>query len=221
MVEKIKIMSLGNNAVLLQLGTVINEKMNERTIALADFLTKNPFDGFIEAVPAYASITVFYVLSPVNRYEKIRLYLEEKYLIFEKEFIIKNTDNEAITIKIPVVYQGEDLSYLADVHGLSEAEIIEIHSSVIYRVYMLGFLPGFAYLGGLDSRIATPRRASPRLRVPTGSVGIAGHQTGVYPSASPGGWQLIGHTDLRLFDRHASQNSLLQPGDMVQFVSIL
>lgn len=122
--------------------------------------------------------------------------------------------------EIPVCYGGElgpDLPEVAAAHGLSEEEVVEIHASADYLVYMLGFAPGFAYLGGLPKRIATPRRRTPRLSIPAGTVGIAGDQTGVYPIATPGGWQLIGRTPDPLFLPDAMPPALLRAGDIVRF----
>jgi KipI family sensor histidine kinase inhibitor len=126
-------------------------------------------------------------------------------------------------ITVPVCYQGElapDLPAVAAFGGLTAAEVIRLHTRVVYRVFMLGFLPGFAYLGPVNPRIAAPRHASPRVRVAEGSVGIAGGQTGIYPMESPGGWQLIGRTPARPFDLTRNPPSLLAPGNRVQFHAI-
>lgn len=123
-------------------------------------------------------------------------------------------------VDIPVRYNGADLAHVAAHAGLSTAEVIALHTAPEYTVFCLGFLPGFAYLGGLDERIACPRRAEPRLKVPAGAVGIAGNQTGIYPLASPGGWQLIGRTSATLFDPAAATPALLAPGDTVRFVEV-
>ena len=126
-------------------------------------------------------------------------------------------------VEIPVTYGGEfgpDLHVVAAHSGLSAAEVVRRHSTAEYLVYFLGFQPGFAYLGGLDPQLATPRRSEPRLAVPAGSVAIGGAQTAIYPATSPGGWQLIGHTDLHLFDPAANPPSLLQAGDRVRFVAL-
>jgi inhibitor of KinA len=113
-----------------------------------------------------------------------------------------------------------DIDLIAQSHGLTSSEVIALHTARIYRVYLIGFLPGFAYMGTADKRIATPRKTSPRISVPAGSVGIAGEQTGIYPFDSPGGWQLIGRTPLQLFDTNSTTPCLLQPGDEVQFYPI-
>ncbi len=128
---------------------------------------------------------------------------------------------EPTCVEIPVLYGGEagpDLAYVAEQAGMTPQQVIEAHAGSSYDVLCIGFLPGFPYLAGLPASIATPRRAEPRLSVPAGSVGIGGSQTGIYPCASPGGWQLIGRTDFVLFDRHASQPCRLQAGDRVRFV---
>ena len=122
-------------------------------------------------------------------------------------------------VEIPTIYIGEDLAAVAEWSGLTTSEVVDIHASREYEAYFLGFVPGFAYLGEVDSRIAAPRRKSPRTAVPAGSVGIAGGQTGVYPRSTPGGWNLIGRTDIQLFDQNRGV-SLIEPGDRVRFVSI-
>ena len=126
-------------------------------------------------------------------------------------------------IKIPVCYAptfGWDLAEIAAQTGLLLSEIIEIYTSVKYKVYMIGFLPGFAYMGEVDERIAVPRKREPRLKIEPGCVGIAGRQTGIYPLASPGGWQIVGRTPLKLFDKNKSEAVLLKAGDEIQFFSI-
>ena len=137
---------------------------------------------------------------------------------------VTDSANELVTIvEIPTVYGGEfgpDLGFVASYNHLSEAEVVSIHSGTDYLVYMLGFIPGFTYLGGMDPRIATPRLSSPRTLIPAGSVGIAGEQTGTYPSDSPGGWQIIGRTPVTMYDMSKEQAALLQAGDYVRYVSI-
>jgi KipI family sensor histidine kinase inhibitor len=123
-------------------------------------------------------------------------------------------------IQVPVMYDGEDLSRVARHNGLRESEVIRLHSETTYLVYMLGFSPGFAYMGGLSSKLATPRLETPRVAVPAGAVGIAGNQTGIYPVESPGGWNIIGRTPLKLFDPTAENPFLFEPGDEVRFVPI-
>jgi KipI family sensor histidine kinase inhibitor len=126
-------------------------------------------------------------------------------------------------IRVPVLYGGDagpDLQEVASIHRMSIQEVIDLHSAPDYLVYMLGFTPGFCYLGGMDDNIATPRKATPRVKIPAGSVGIAGNQTGIYPVDSPGGWQLIGKTPFRLFDPDREPVFLFQPGDLLRFVPV-
>jgi inhibitor of KinA len=175
-------------------------------------------------VPAYASLAVFFFVSIVkDNYATATTAFEFVKTFAEK--LINEINTTAVIAKrkiitIPVYYNGDDLAYVAEQHGLSVEEVISIHTERHYRVYMIGFLPGFAYMGKLDERIATARHSSPRTNVKPGSVGIAGFQTGIYPLDSPGGWQLIGQTALKIFDRQKNKPCLLQAGDMIQFISI-
>jgi inhibitor of KinA len=218
-----KIFSLSDSAITIDFGNVIDEKTNDFVMKLFRFCSENPFIGMIEAMPAYASLTIFYDILKVrnaNPEEKNAFDFVKKYL----ENSLQSSDNQFITefslVHIPVIYDGEDLAFVAEYNQLSIEEVIKIHTSPIYRVYMMGFLPGFAYMGGLDARIATPRKATPRTKVPAGSIGIAGSQTGIYPSESPGGWQLIGRTELQLYTPNSPDITLLKAGDLVKFVKI-
>jgi inhibitor of KinA len=188
-----------------------------------EVVTKNNFSGFIEMVPAYNSLAIFYNVATIKKqYAPLRTAFEfVKDLIEEKIKSIKvlKQQNQKL-ISIPVYYNGEDLSAVATQQGLSVEDIIHIHTSIPYRVFMIGFLPGFPYMGKVDERIAVARHASPRTNVQAGSVGIAGLQTGIYPLQSPGGWQLIGQTPIKIFDVKKNDPSLLKPGDRVQFISI-
>ncbi|RLF75230.1 allophanate hydrolase, partial [Thermococci archaeon] len=172
-------------------------------------------DWLIEVVPTYTSIYVYYDPLKIGYSEVVEAV---------KPFLNAEPKKEkARIIEIPTAYGGEfgpDIEFVAEYNGLSVDDVIEIHSKPLYRVYMLGFTPGFAYLGGMDERIATPRLEKPRLKVPAGSVGIAGKQTGIYPLESPGGWRLIGRTPLKLFDANREPPTLLQPGDYIKFVPI-
>lgn len=216
-----KIFPLSDSAITIDFGNVIDEKINDIVMQLYQYCFKNAFLGMKEAMPAYASLTIFYDVFQVRKnYNSF-----ESAYAFVENFLIKSYENlgEAENyvkriIEIPVIYDGEDLSYVADYHQISEEQVIELHTTPTYRVYMMGFLPGFAYMGGLDAPIATPRRATPRTKVPAGSVGIAGNQTGIYPSESPGGWQLIGRTELELYTPNSAEITLLKAGDLVKFV---
>lgn len=186
-------------------------------------LAKQPFNGFIESVPAYASLAIFYDLMVVKKNCKDNTTAFEWVKMIVKELIAEVHDvvaTEAETIIIPVYYDGQDLESLASLHQLSVENVIQIHTGKRYRVFMIGFLPGFAYMGTLDERIATPRHAVPRTNVKAGSVGIAGLQTGIYPMSSPGGWQLIGQTPIKIFDTTREKPCLLKAGDKIQFGSI-
>lgn len=211
MTNNYSIVPLNETAALVSFGNIIDVRINERVIALHQALAKKAFEGFIESVPAYASLAIFY--RRPARFETVKLFLEAS--ILSEESVRSNR-----SAVIPVLYDGEDLGFIAEHHQLSHDEIISIHTSRPYRVFMLGFLPGFPYMGTVDERIATGRRSSPRTVVPAGSVGIAGMQTGIYPQSSPGGWQLIGRTPLKIFDARKESPCLLNPGDSVSFYAI-
>ncbi|WP_297499556.1 5-oxoprolinase subunit PxpB [Thermococcus sp.] len=212
---KPEIRPAGDSALLVSFGEVIDEETNDRVHAIARAIEKADFEWLIETVPAYSSILVVYDALKVSYTEveaSIKPLLKAKGEVFGGRLV-----------EVPVVYGGEygpDIEFVAAHNGLSVDDVIKIHSRPVYRVYFLGFLPGFAYLGGMDERIATPRLERPRLQVSAGSVGIAGRQTGIYPLESPGGWRLIGRTPLRLFDPSKEPPTLLQPGDKVKFLPI-
>lgn len=222
------IQPLGDSALVVHLGDGINPTIHEKLKNLSYLLEKEPFTGFIESVPAYNSLTVYY--NPVAVYFSISDKEEKSPYKIVSAFILKLFDElgniekaEKRLVKIPVLYGGEfgpDLEYVAVYHGLSVDDVIQIHSSNDYLVYMIGFAPGFPFLGGMDERIATPRKESPRLAIPPGSVGIAGKQTGIYPLETPGGWQIIGRTPLDLFLPELTPPTLLQSGDKIRFVPI-
>ncbi|WP_241773246.1 5-oxoprolinase subunit PxpB [Bacillus sp. LL01] len=209
---------LGDTGVQVQFGSDISEETNQQIRIFADYLKKHPVDGIVEWVPAYTTLTIFY------RPDKI-LY---KDLCNELETIIEalqgaDEGSTSIVYEIPVLYGGEagpDLSEVASHNGLTEEEVISIHSSQAYLIYMMGFVPGFPYLGGMPKQIATPRRENPRAKIEAGSVGIAGEQTGVYPLETPGGWQIIGRTPLKLYDAAKEDPILLSAGHYLRFVSV-
>ncbi|MFD2522539.1 5-oxoprolinase subunit PxpB [Emticicia soli] len=218
-----KIFALSDSAITIDFGAVIDVGINTIVGQLFDYCSKYPFDGFKEAVPAYASLTVFYDVLQIrasNPDAKTAFDIVQNYLTAAIQSLESAEVKEPNLIEIPVIYDGEDLAFVASHNNLSTAEVIQIHTQATYRVYMMGFLPGFAYLGGMDERIATPRKVSPRAKVPAGSVGIAGKQTGIYPLESPGGWQLIGHTDTPFFTLGSSDPTLLKAGDLVRFVAV-
>ncbi|WJV55208.1 5-oxoprolinase subunit PxpB [Prodigiosinella aquatilis] len=203
---------LGEKAVVLELEPPVLLESQQRIWGLAERL--NYHEDVREVIPGMNNITV--VLEhpqqvALDAIEWLQHWWEASELL----------EMESRDIAIPVVYGGDsgpDLSLVADHCGMSEKQVVACHSAGHYIVYFLGFQPGFAYLGGLDEQLYTPRRAEPRLYVPAGSVGIGGHQTGIYPLSTPGGWQLIGHTPLSLFNPTDNPPTLLRPGDRVRFV---
>jgi len=210
-----RIFPLGDSAATIEFGNEISTELNDRVLALADDLSSNPFDGLRETVPAYASVTVFYD-HRISRFNAVKLELEKR-----AESIGKADSAPPRVLEIPILISNEtspDLARVAEHAGLAMDEVLEIFLSDTYRVYMLGFLPGFAYMGEVDERIAAPRRETPRTNVAKGSVGIAGKQTGIYPLESPGGWNIIGRTELEMFDPTSDQPCTLKPGDEVRFV---
>jgi KipI family sensor histidine kinase inhibitor len=207
----------GDTALLVEFANEISEPVNRQVQALAHALAQAHLPGLGEAIPAYRSLLVYYdpqQLSYAEVEEQVATLAARSEMITMPEPALK---------EIPVVYGGEfgpDIAFVAQHHGLSVEQVIRLHSSATYRVYMLGFSPGFAYLGGLPDVLATPRLPTPRTRVPAGSVGIAGQQTGIYSLATPGGWRIIGRTPLRLFNPAQDPPTLLQAGDLVRFVPL-
>jgi inhibitor of KinA len=223
--EAYRIFPLGDAAITIDFGNSINETINQKVLAGFAHLQKYPLPGIVEAVPAYSSLTLHYDISVLRKlvppsqliYDWVKEQLEQKLSFIGESAIIPGK-----TIRIPVCYEGEmapDLETLATSRETSAEEVVRIHSSSLYRVYMLGFLPGFAYLGQVDEKISMPRKQQPAI-VAAGSVGIAGSQTGIYPFSSPGGWQIIGRTPLILFDAAKEDPALIKAGDMVQFYPI-
>ena len=219
-----KISVLNETALLVSFGNLIDTAVNDHVIALHASFTRDPFPGFIESVPAYASLAIFYdpLQVRINRAPHAFAADLVETIIRERIASLKEEDapDHKNLVTIPVYYNGEDLEWIACQKKLTSEEVIAIHCARTYRVFMIGFLPGFAYMGAVDQRIAVPRHAAPRTKVKAGSVGIAGSQTGVYPLDSPGGWQLIGQTPLKLFNANKNPVCLLAPGDEVQFISI-
>ncbi len=225
--SKTRIFSLGDSALTVEFGSSISTGLNKRAIALSDFFRQNPFPGFVESVPAYASTTIFFDIWTVRK----------SFPEFSSAFdAVKHLADQAIdsksrpkaesnpSIEIPFHFDAKsalDLDFVAKHAGISTRDVIEIFTNVTYRVFMLGFLPGFSYMGEVDERIATPRKDSPRLCVPKGSIAIAGKQAGIYSLESPGGWQILGRTDVEMFKPDQASPSLLKPGDKIRFVTKL
>ena len=209
------IRSLGDRALAVTLGEDISPEGNARVTAFCCALERARLPGVVEWVPSYGAVTVHYDPLTVG-YDALCAAL--KGLRPEA-----GTAEQGPLLTLPVCYGGDlgpDLPAVAAHCGLTPEEVIAIHSGGEYLVYMLGFLPGFPYMGGMDGRIAAPRLKTPRTAIPAGSVGIAGKQTGVYPLQSPGGWQLIGRTPLRLFDVNRRPQTLLSAGMRVRFAPI-
>lgn len=203
---------LGETAVVLELEPPVTLATQKRIWRLTQRLGEIP--EVVEAIPGMNNITVV-LRNPhsvaLDAIERLQRWWEESEAL----------EPDSRAIEIPVVYgtaAGPDLGEVARHAGLSEKQVVELHSSIDYVVWFLGFQPGFPYLGGLPEQLATPRRDEPRLQVPAGSVGIGGSQTGIYPLVTPGGWQLIGHTPLPLFDPKRDEPALLRPGDTVRFI---
>jgi inhibitor of KinA len=205
---------LGDRAVLVQLGNEISPEVNDRVRDLLFALDQALIKGIVDLVPGYASLLVVY--NPFDTGSRaIRDWIEA---LLARQLV--PAASAIRMVRVPVAYGGEfgpDLEWVADFHGISSAEVIYLHTAATYRVYMIGFMPGYAYMGELPEQLATPRKETPRTRVPAGSVGIAQRQTGIYPAASPGGWQIIGRTPIALFDPHTWPPAALGMGDMVQF----
>jgi KipI family sensor histidine kinase inhibitor len=212
-----RILPVGDAALVVEFGDAIHPDIHHQVLALDHALAADPFPGLRETVPTYRSLLVYYDPRQLSWDEARRLVANA---------LARSTDTpmpEPREVEIPVVYGGEfgpDIGFVAAHTGLSEEEVVRLHTSVTYTVYMLGFAPGFVYLGGLPEALATPRLPTPRPSVPAGSVGIAGLQTGIYGLSTPGGWRLIGRTPLTMLDLNRQPPTLLQPGDRVRFVRI-
>ena len=209
---------VGDRAISIDFGQVIDPKINRHIRQTIERIKELQLEGIIELVPTYCALLVEYD-AMLYSYSDICNIIEPTL-----EEGMTDTTNELLTVvEVPTVYGGDfgpDLSFVASHNHLSEDEVVSIHSGTDYLVYMLGFIPGFTYLGGMDPRIATPRLSSPRTLIPAGSVGIAGEQTGTYPSDSPGGWQIIGRTPVTMYDMAKAQAALLNAGDYVRYVPI-
>jgi len=219
------IFPLGDNAILIDFGNELNENVNQKLLAIFRKIKDQNLPGVLDVVPAYSSLTIHYDVMKI--FDKARgksvfdIITDQLKKIVEDDAEISFEENRKISI--PVCYDDEfglDLIYLANEKKLSVEEVIQLHTAKTYRVYMIGFLPGFAYMGTVDQRIQMPRKENPRTNVEAGSVGIAGAQTGIYPLQSPGGWQIIGRTPMQLFNKEKTEPVLLQPGDEIEFFSI-
>lgn len=215
--DRVRYLVSGDCAVCVEFGNEISPEINSKIRAFNIAVEKAGIEGIVETIPTYRSLLVVYQ-PEVIRFKE----LTEKF-----EEIMSSMGNIQIppptVIEIPVLYGGEmgpDLENVASHNGKTPEEVIKIHTSEEYLIYMLGFIAGFPYLGGMSKEIATPRLKSPRVKIEGGSVGIAGEQTGVYPVASPGGWQLIGRTPLKLYDSEREKPVLLEAGQYIKFRSV-
>lgn len=208
---------LGDRGLLVELGHGIDPAVNRRVKQLHRIIARERPHGVVETVPAYASLLV--VFDPLQASPEALKRLIAGLCDFEDAAPAE----DRTVVEIPVVYGGEagpDLDAVAAHHGLSRERVIGLHTGTVYRVYMIGFTPGFPYMGELPEALDTPRRATPRTHIPKGSVAIAQRQTGIYPAVSPGGWQIIGRTPVALFDPRKETPSFLTMGDAVRFTPI-
>jgi inhibitor of KinA len=217
MTDDFQIVPAGDAAIIVEFAERIDPTINARAIALAEALRAIPQPGIRDVVPTFRSVAIYF--DPLQT---------DHDRLMERVRALASTEAEppslaAVPLRIPVRYGGEfgpDLAEVARFAHLTDAEVVALHASATYRVFMLGFLPGFAYLGTVDARIAAPRRATPRASVPAGSVAVAGVQTGIYPSETPGGWQIIGRTSIKPFDLSRSEPCVFKAGDAVQFFAV-
>ena len=215
--QNIRILTAGDSSLLVEFGKEISPEINRKITAKVPMMKEQHIEGVVDVIPAFCSLLINYDPRVIS-YEDIRERIQN---------IVKLDAQAGADIKrvyeIPVCYGGEygpDLDNIAEHAGLTKEEVIEIHSSRDYLIYMLGFLPGFTYLGGLDERIHTPRLANPRIKINAGSVGIGGSQTGIYPLDSPGGWQLMGMTPVKTYDPKREKPILVEAGDYIRFVPV-
>jgi len=215
--SQVRIAAAGDSALVVEFEERIDAAINARAIALAESIQGAAITGVRDVVPTYRSVAVYF--DPLR--------VDYDALLASVERAATNGSDAlapaAAAIRVPVCYGGElgpDLASVAAYAGGTEQDVVRLHSEATYRVFMLGFVAGFAYLGIVDPRIAMPRHSTPRVRVPLGSVGIAGVQTGVYPAETPGGWQLIGRTPVKPFDPDRPEPFLMKAGDSVQFYPI-
>jgi len=208
---------LGDRGLLVELGKGIDPAVNRRVKQLHRIIARERPHGVVETVPAYASLLV--VFDPLQASPEAL----KRLIVGLCDFEDAGPTEDRTVVEIPVVYGGEagpDLDAVAAHHGLSREDVIGLHTGTVYRVYMIGFTPGFPYMGELPEALDTPRRDTPRTHIPKGSVAIAQRQTGIYPAVSPGGWQIIGRTPVALFDPRKETPSFLTMGDAVRFIPI-
>ena len=219
------IFPLGDSALTIDFGNTIDLEINKYVLGLFHHFKGKNNAGIIDIIPSYSSLTFYYNVGAIRQTAIGKTAFEiMKQAIGQELYKVPETETkQQRKIQIPVCYSSSfapDLAFIASEKNIATENIIQIHTSRLYTVHMIGFLPGFPYMGEVDDAIAIPRKKQPRAKVPQGSVGIAGKQTGIYPLESPGGWQIIGRTPLKLFDKEKSDAVLLEPGDNVQFYPI-
>ena len=215
MIDEPQILIAGDSAISIVFGNAISEPINQKVRDLFYALSESNIDGIVEMTPTYCALLVEYDPLTVKDFSAFSQQIRKVV-----SALASSTSAPTFIYEIPTLYTGMDLLAVANHAGITTEEVVKIHSSAEYRIYMLGFTPGFPYLGGMDGRIETPRLQTPRALIEAGSVGIAGHQTGIYPVNSPGGWQIIGKTPLKLFDPLREQPFLLHAGHALKFKPI-
>lgn len=222
----VEIRPLGESAISISFGHTVSLDIHRKARALSEYLDTHPCPGMKEYIMSYTGVTILYDIETVFSAHPESTSAANTMISYAKE-AVAHLNMETLAppsiVTIPVCYGGEygpDLDMVAQSHDMTPETVIDIHTKNEYTVYMIGFCPAFPYLGGLDERIATPRRSSPRVAIPARSVGIAGMQTGVYPLSTPGGWQLIGRAAIDLFTPDKETPSLLKAGDVVRFKAI-
>lgn len=217
MYDKVKYLCCGENAVVMEFANEIEKNVNAKIRSVVEQIDKDNLDYIIDVLPTYRSLLIQYDAKKIGYNEIV-----DRLKKYENADVSKEEETVRL-IKIPTVYGGEygqDLDFVANHNNITTEEVIKIHTGTDYLVYMLGFIPGFTYLGGMSDKIATPRLSSPRAKIDAGSVGIAGAQTGMYPSDSPGGWQIIGRTPLKLFSPEKEPPVFVNSGDYIRYVQI-
>jgi inhibitor of KinA len=222
-----RIYALGDQAVTLEFEvSEIDETIRALVISMKTWIEKNPFDGMVDIIPGYRSISITFDLfrvSTTQRCDSASGFVREKLTRAYESCGSTKQSSHSRHLSIPVCYHPKfalDIEYIAEQKKISTGEIVRLHTAPVYQVYLIGFLPGFPYLGFVDTQLEVPRKSTPRAAIPAGSVGVAGKQTGIYPLQSPGGWQIIGRTPLRLFDPLRFPPALFDLEDRITFYEI-
>ncbi|SFW69276.1 5-oxoprolinase subunit PxpB [Chitinophaga sancti] len=215
---------LGDHSLIIEWSQEISAAVHDKVMNVYNHLITMQLPYILDIIPAYASLTIVYDILLVRREQNSNAFTTIQSLIAPALTApLVHREQHIRHLEIPVCYDpslGLDLAAMAAQKGISEADIIDLHTSQTYTVYMLGFLPGFPYMGKVDDRLATPRQKKPRVNISAGSVGIAGGQTGIYPLSSPGGWNIIGRTPVKMFDASLDSPCYCHPGDEVKFIPI-